>query len=158
MEEWRTIPDFENYEVSTFGNVRNGDMMRKCNVRTQPCGYKQVQVHLCKNGKQSYHTVSRLIAKAFIPNPEGLPEVDHIDRNSTNNHVSNLRWVTKQEQAMNRDMPLGESGHRYIHKHGNGWRVEITRHNQKVFRKTFPTLDEAKAARDEFLGPAQGGA
>lgn len=49
------------------------------------------------NGKQ--HRAHRLVATAFIPNPSNLPLVDHIDNNSVNNHVSNLRWVTNQENV-----------------------------------------------------------
>lgn len=56
-------------------------------------GYQQVYIH-----KQN-HLVHRLVASAFLPNPNNLPEVDHIDRNKTNNRIDNLRWVTTQENA-----------------------------------------------------------
>jgi hypothetical protein len=157
MEEWRPIPGFENYEISNHGHVRKGDMMRKCTVITQPCGYKCVRVGLCKDRKQTQYTVARLIAQAFIPNPDDHPTVDHIDRDSLNNHVTNLRWASRHTQCMNQDQPLGKSGLRHIYKHGNRWYVKIQRHNQWVFRKNFDTLDEAKEARDEFLGAEQGG-
>lgn len=57
-------------------------------------GYHTVNLH--KNGVQKAYLVSRLVAKAFIPNPNNLPEVDHIDENKDNNCVSNLRWCTRQ--------------------------------------------------------------
>lgn len=155
--DWRVIPGFESYEISNHGNVRRGERILKGYVITHPCGYKRVMVGLCKDGIKSYHIVSRLIAKAFIPNPDNLPEVDHIDRNSLNNHVSNLRWETRQKQNMNRDMPLGVSGHRHIYKLRNRWWVRIMRHNQYVFSKGFQTKEEAIAARDEFLATEQGG-
>jgi hypothetical protein len=157
MEEWRPIPGFENYEVSNHGNVRRGNRIMKCYVITYPCGYKQVRVCLCKEGIKSYHIVARLIAKAFLPNPDNLPTVDHIDRNSLNNHVSNLRWETRHTQSMNRDYPLGASGLRHIYKRCNRWWVQIRRHGQNVFRKSFQTKEEAIQARDDFLATEQGG-
>ncbi len=149
--EWRPILGFENYEVSNHGNVRRGDRVMKCNVLTKPTGYKQVMFGLRKDGKRTTCVVSRLVAQAFIPNPDNLPTVDHIDRNSQNNNVSNLRWASRHTQCMNRDYPIGVSGHRNIYKHKNGWQVQINRHNQIVFHKHFQTLEAAIQARDQFI-------
>jgi hypothetical protein len=151
MEEWRPILGFENYEVSNHGNVKHGDRAMKCTVLTKPFGYKKVRVSLSKDGKQSWCTISRLVAQAFLPNPDNLPTVDHIDRNSQNNHVSNLRWASYQTQNMNRDVAIGVSGHRHIYKHKNGWQVRIRRHTQHVFDKCFSTIEEAIEARDQFI-------
>jgi len=151
MEEWRPITGFEAYEVSNHGNVRKGDRAMTGTVITQPNGYKQVRVGLRKDGIKTLCIVSRLVAKAFIPNPEDLPTVDHIDRDSQDNHISNLRWASYQTQNMNKVYKIGASGHRYIRKHGNGWRVEIRRHKQLVFDKSYPTIEAAIQARDEFL-------
>ena len=57
------------------------------------CNY--VQIKLCKEGQSVFKYVHRLVAEAFIPNPDNLPEVDHIDGNKSNNAVANLRWVTR---------------------------------------------------------------
>jgi hypothetical protein len=59
------------------------------------------QVMLTKNGGQRPHYVHRLVAEAFIDNPNNLPEVDHIDANKLNNNVKNLRWVTPKENHDN---------------------------------------------------------
>ena len=151
MEEWRQISGFENYEVSNLGNVRHGDRVLKGIVHTHQNGYKRVLVGLYKDGKETSCIVSRLVAKAFLPNPDNLPTVDHIDRDSTNNHVSNLRWPSYHTQIMNRDYPIGVSGHKHIRKNGNGWEVQIRRHKQWVFYKYCKTLDEAIQARDQFI-------
>ena len=58
-------------------------------------GYQMV--HLMRDGKQSGKTLHRLVAMAFLPNPMSLSDVDHRDGNKSNNAVSNLRWVTNQE-------------------------------------------------------------
>ena len=52
---------------------------------------------LCKDGTQKTFKVHRLVAKAFIPNPDNKPECDHLDKDKTNNCVSNLRWVSTEE-------------------------------------------------------------
>ena len=148
------IPGFESYVISKTGiiaNLSTGRIMKQY-VYVKPDGYKLVTFTLRKDkGKPYTCNVARLVAKTFIPNPDNLPTVDHIDRDSTNNHISNLRWASYHTQVMNRDFPIGVSGHRHIHKNGNGWRVEIFRHNQRVFRKSFKTLEAAIEARDTFL-------
>lgn len=53
-------------------------------------------------GKRCYFSVHRLIAETFIPNPDNKPTVDHIDRDRTNNHITNLRWATMKEQMQNK--------------------------------------------------------
>ena len=148
------IPGFESYVISKSGIIADllSGRIRKQTVYVRHDGYKQVTVTLRKDdGKRYGFNVARLIAKTFIPNPEGLPTIDHIDRDSTNNHVSNLRWASYHTQNMNRDHPTGVSGHKHIRKLGNRWRVEIIRHNQRVFDKFFQTIEEAKQARDTFL-------
>ena len=97
IEEWRDIKDF-NYQVSNLGRVRNSKgLIIKPHINK--CGY--IELHLGKEGKHFNKKVHRLVAEAFIPNPENKPEVDHIDTDKTNNIVSNLRWASKVENANN---------------------------------------------------------
>lgn len=113
-EEWRNIPGYEGYyEVSNKGNVRSVDRtVVKSNgavslVHGKPTaiarsGSPYLSVTLYKDNKQSTKTVHKLVAQAFIINPEGLPEVDHIDNNPKNNCVENLRWVSAKENTAHR--------------------------------------------------------
>ena len=95
MEEiWKPVPGYEGlYEASTLGNIRNainGRVLRQSNHRQ---GYKLVGLH--KDKKLKTHTVHRLIAKAFIENPNGYNEVNHKDENKANNNIENLEWCTR---------------------------------------------------------------
>lgn len=96
METWKVINDFPNYEISNFGNIRNKTKLLKIVPNKQ--GYNIVV--LC-NGIRKTINVHRLVAAAFVPNPENKPCVDHIDGDRANNHADNLRWVTVKENQNN---------------------------------------------------------
>lgn len=106
MEIWREVPGYEGlYEVSSEGRFRSldrdvgdgrgGPRNRKGCEKAQSFdqdGY--LQVRLCKGGKAKTWKAHRVVAAAFIPNPNGLPAVNHRDCNKQNNAVSNLEWCT----------------------------------------------------------------
>ena len=149
MEEWEIVPGYENYEVSNLGSVR-GEHNECVKPHFTNGGYTMVK--LSKNNKAKRFSIHRLVALAFIPNPEDKPTVDHINRDIYDNRVQNLRWATNSEQAINRDYTIGASGHRCIDKTPYGWTVRIRRDRILVYSKTFKTLPETIAARDAFLG------
>jgi len=109
MEIWKDIKEYEGYyQVSNQGRVRSGN--RQVNrVNSKPYfkpgrilrsadnggGYGKVHLHLGNANCRVY--IHRLVAMMFIPNPEGKPEVNHIDGNSKNNIADNLQWVTHRE-------------------------------------------------------------
>ena len=112
MEEiWKAIEGYEGkYEVSNLGRVRsldrtiiggayNSPMFRKGTIlKPQPKGYSgYVGLRLCKDGKGENVYIHRLVAKAFIPNPDNLLDVNHKDENKKNNRADNLEWVTRKE-------------------------------------------------------------
>ena len=88
-ERWKKVD--ETYSVSSAGRVRNDQtkVIRRTNVNK--FGYERVTL----TGNKS-HLIHRLVAEAFIPNPEKLPEVNHKDGVKTNNHVDNLEWCTEE--------------------------------------------------------------
>ena len=112
QEVWKPIVGYEGfYEVSNLGRVKsverivenNGGQQRRqeriMRLRIGSLGY--LNVTLCRESATKVFSVHRLVAQAFIPNPENKPYVDHIDTDPSNNNVDNLRWVTQHENAMN---------------------------------------------------------
>ena len=106
-EEWRQIINFDNYEVSNFGNVRNKLTNQELSVKSKNYQiYCSIILRNRNNRTMKNMYVHRLVAFAFLDQPEfENMTVDHIDRNPSNNHVSNLRWATKLEQNINRNIP-----------------------------------------------------
>lgn len=102
-EIWKAIKDYDGlYEVSSYGRIRS--LKRKAARILKPTPNKNgyLQICLCKNGTKKNLKIHRLVADAFIPNPDNKLTVDHIDRNPLNNSVENLRWADHSEQAVNR--------------------------------------------------------
>lgn len=102
MENWKFIN--ANYEVSDKGNIKSVNYRGtgKSAIRKQSIsknGY--MRVILSDNGKNKTYFVHRLVAAAFIPNPDNKPCIDHIDGDRANNHADNLRWVTVKENQNN---------------------------------------------------------
>ena len=106
-EIWKDIPNYEGlYQVSNIGNVRtldkyvnssiknNDKVKRKSQILKQYNKRGYLQVTLTVNNKRHYFGVHRLVAQAFIPNPNNFPQVNHKDENPLNNNVKNLEWCT----------------------------------------------------------------
>lgn len=97
MEIWKDIKDYEGmYQISNMGNVRS--LMTKKNLKPEIANGGYLRVNLYKDGKGKKFRVHRLVAEAFIPNPDNKPTVDHINTIVSDNRVSNLRWFTYKEQ------------------------------------------------------------
>lgn len=96
-EQWKPIPDYELYHVSNFGRVKSFKHKPKI-IRVDLRGlYLSVRVY---NGNvKKRFAVHRLVAQAFLPKPDGKPEIRHIDGNYFNNYVGNLAWISPNEIA-----------------------------------------------------------
>lgn len=99
-EIWKDVPGFPGYQVSNAGRVksfRSGiRILKQCND-----GFGYPKVRIWGNGKGITIHVHKIVALAFIPNPDGKPEIDHINTIRTDNRVENLRWVTRKENTNN---------------------------------------------------------
>lgn len=96
IEEWKDIPNFNGlYQVSNNGNIKRtkDEYIFKKNKNSR--GYRIIT--LTKDKKEYSLSVHRLVAEAFIPNPNNLPQINHKDGNKLNNKIENLEWCTQSE-------------------------------------------------------------
>ena len=112
-EIWKDVQGYEGlYQVSNLGRVKSlgrfvdrlasGHCWQKERIlKPNKTKYGYLNVRLCKDSRTKDFKVHRLVALAFIPNPENKPQIDHINADKTNNTVNNLRWVTCKENINN---------------------------------------------------------
>ena len=128
IEEWKAIKDFPQYEVSNKGRIR-----RVCNQRikvpevSKQTGYPTIRLSYGIPTKKKHFNIHRLVAEAFVPNPDNLPVVNHIDGNKLNNDSDNLEWCT---YAYN-------NKHAYDHKLKRAWM-------QKIMEEDYPVIAELR--------------
>lgn len=150
-EVWRDIAGFEGeYRISNFGRVKSLKFGKEriVNPFVNSSGYLQVQ--LCKNGKTRKPLIHQLIAQAFVPNPEGKSQVNHIDGNRLNNAIDNLEWVSRAENTRH------GVARRAVQKELTSAQVEWIRKNpfrmpSKEFAKLL-NITEAEVRRIQKIG------
>jgi hypothetical protein len=151
-EEWRSVVGFEGlYEVSNCGKVRSLQCGR---TKTLSSNNSQTYKAVCltKDGKKYPRTVHRLMAQAFLPVVDGKNTVDHIDRDPSNNHISNLRWADKTEQCVNRNCYSNSNQKNISRSKISGcYHVIIRRYGITYINAAFNTLEEAILARESCL-------
>ena len=122
MEIWKDVVGYEGlYEISNLGNVRSVKRTRIIHdkrgrdfeaplpekllstISTDKTRYLGVMLY--QNGEKKRYLIHRLVAEAFVPNPNGLKEVNHIDENTKNNKADNLEWVTHKQNMNHGTLP-----------------------------------------------------
>lgn len=98
MEVFKDIKSNPDYQISNEGRVWSKKSNRYMKLQKDACGYLRVQLYM-GNGKGRTEKVHRLVAIAFIDNPDNLPEVNHINHQRDDNRVENLEWVSHKENS-----------------------------------------------------------
>ncbi len=158
MEEWKQINNYPNYLVSNFGSVKNKLTGLKLGAIDKKTGYINVGLRNTElNNPQKNCKVHRLVAEHFLENFDKKMNIDHIDGNKENNHISNLRCVTQMINCHNRRKTTSKTSSRFIGVRRdkkplkNLWRSEITYNYKTTFIGYFKTEEEAAKARDDFI-------
>lgn len=117
-EVWMSIEGYNNYEVSSFGRIKNKKTgrMLKC-----ACKGGYISAGLSESGKTITKLVHRLVALAFISNPNNNPQVNHIDKNRSNNNINNLEWCTALENNVHKCLTLDQKTNQNL----KIWRIDI---------------------------------
>ena len=169
-EEWKDIPGYEGkYQVSSLGNVKSVDRilphktygtwhikerLLKPNLHG-PNNSKYFTVFLHSGeGKMKEFKVHRLVAQAFIPNPHGLPQVNHKDGIKTNNVVSNLEWVTSVENTKHAwenglCKPIVKAKQRPVINLDTGERYDSLADAERALGKSIGTISHALNGKHE---------
>lgn len=146
IEIWRDVVGYDGkYQVSNFGRVKSFRYKtvppRILKAISNGTGY--LRVCLCRNGKSKSAYVHRLVAEAFIPNPDGKPQINHINGIKTDNRAENLEWCTRSENTQHA-LRTGLRG--YGEKHP---RAKLTNEQARHIRDNPDGLTQRKLA-DKF--------
>lgn len=151
-EQWKQIPDYDKYEISSLGQVRSHHLKRgkvailKPNITGK--GYQFVNLFKTCGSKKSFY-IHRLVATAFIDSSDETLHVNHIDLNKQNNNVENLEWVTRKGNAQH-----ALKNGRYLLVHSGG--RTIARNNPNCAKKlTVEQADAIKAACTTEMSQAE---
>ena len=147
-EVYKIIKGFDNYEVSTLGNVRNIKTGRILKHKINANGYCHVKLSV--QNKPTTKNIHRLVADEFLYNTENKKCVDHIDNNRLNNNLTNLRFATNKENCQNRSLSNNNtSGYKGITfcKILNKWQSYIHIDSIKINLGYFENKEDAINAR-----------
>lgn len=153
MEHIIAIPSHRSYGATSDGKIYDLRKEREIIGFLSKDGY--LRVYLTNKDGTCAYSVSRLIAETFIPNPDNKPEVDHIDRNRSNNNASNLRWATHRENAINKGCYTNQKCiYHEVNEHFESYVIQVRNHKLK-YKKRFDTrlytLEQVKSIRNKLF-------
>ena len=147
-ETWSQIEGYSQYSISITGEVKKNDNSMRMKGTQLKAGY--VVVSLVEGKKRVSNYVHRLVGRAFVPNPEGKPVIDHIDGNKSNNHAENLRWATISENMQNIGITKrNTSGVKGVCYQANAkkWKATIGVDGKTLILGYYNTIEEATIVR-----------
>jgi hypothetical protein len=163
-EEWKPLNQTSDYDISNHGRVRSHRIRKNeavilkgstCDTRHQ---YSSVNIFLKSENRYRHFYIHKLVAEHFVDNPDvtKYQYVDHIDGNRQNNHSSNLRWVTNQQNQLNKKMQTnntsGITGVRFRIQHGKPqWIANWQNSINELVIKIFATKEEAIDYRQQMV-------
>ena len=137
MENWKAIAGYEElYEVSDLGRVKSLKYGKEKILKHRKTTGGYLQVSLCKDGHVKSVRIHRLVAEAFIQNPNNLKTVNHKDEDKTNNTVSNLEWMSRADNI----------------RYSANKSVQMFDKSTGELLETFPSLSEAGRVTEINLG------
>ena len=149
MERSLDFLDLPTYSITSSGFVRD---LRTGSLHEGHCSNEYRRINLTNPSGTKLWFVHRLVALAFLPNPESMPEVDHINRIPHDNRLENLRWCGDELQNQNKGVQKNNKlGEKNICFEGGYYRVHLKRDGKRVLHKRFATLEKAREARDEAI-------
>jgi hypothetical protein len=160
LQDWAEVKGFEHYGINKKGTVENTVTGHIIQPYIGNKGYWTIKLRHEETGVVKTTCVHRLLAVAFIENPDNFPQVDHIDRNKLNNDLSNLRWVTNGENSRNRDKFKQYNGTDvtssfkgvYYQKNSKlKWRASFHLNEKHIIIGSFKTEVEAAHAYNEEM-------
>ncbi len=143
-EIWKQIEEFPNYTISTWGNCRNDIRGHVLANKINNRGY--VMYCLCYNGLKQYKLASRLVAETFLSEYSKDQDVDHRDRNKTNNYIHNLRMCSKSQNLYNTSIAINNtSTYKGVSPdyHKGKWNTRINKNHKRIHQAYFNSLNEA---------------
>ena len=151
--EWRDIDGTKGYySINREGLVLNNRTGKILKPVIDYKNYSVVELHV--DGIRTAKKLHRLLASAFIPNPNNLPVIDHLDRNRQNNSLDNLRWATIEENGKNRTLKGTIDYLKVERKNGTiseRWRARYRKNYKHHSLGTYKTEKEARDRLNYFL-------
>jgi hypothetical protein len=151
LTEFEDLKDFEGlYKINIMGLLWSCIYTKIMKPTMSDDGY--LKINLKANGVKFKKSIHRLLAIQYIPNPNDLSEIDHIDRIKLNNNLENLRWVDDYTNSRNRDCVINRQGSVYQDRRGDKiyWKASISI-NRKVKQKTSINEEVCREWLEEML-------